>query len=277
MWNYYVYELRDPDTLEVFYVGKGQDRRVEAHKPDDNTAKGLKLREIYEKGKIPLRIIIGRFENEEQAFAVEAALIKWVYGKSKLTNSIQGHHHKFIRPIEQLVDNKLNEIEGIDLPPRDGMKIMRFVEYDRALFKIREKSEELAKTIDDLVNHFISITGGLIDNKKILIHRTTETRLSFFSSDVKENINLQKKQPANPVARIFFKSPKNKGEKLHLSFNRDPSQNFLMVSNSLIHTQLGILNGNIDYKKIDVILNQPNKWRDSEDLINKFLISSLNL
>jgi hypothetical protein len=35
MFNDYVYELRDPDTLEVFYVGKGSDRRLEAHKPDN--------------------------------------------------------------------------------------------------------------------------------------------------------------------------------------------------------------------------------------------------
>jgi hypothetical protein len=274
MFNDYVYELRDPDTLEVFYVGKGSDRRLEAHKPDNETDKGLKLDEIYRRGKEPLRIIIGRFENEEQAYAVEATLIKWVYGKNKLKNIIQGHRHKFIRPREQLIENQINEIEGIDAPPRDGMNIMRLVEYDKAIFKIREKSADLANAIDELVNHFKQVAAAQHSNK-ILVYRATETRLSFFSSEFDGNVNFQKRQPADPVARIFFKSPLNKGERLHLDFNRDPKDTFLQISNSDIHTKLGTLSNSVNPKKVDVILNNPSEWRKSEDLITDLLINSI--
>jgi hypothetical protein len=275
MWNYYVYELRDPDTLEIFYVGKGKDRRVEAHKPDDKTDKGLRLDEIYRKGKKPLRIIIGRFENEDQAFAVEATLIKWVYGKNKLTNIIQGHSHKFIRPREQLIENQLNEMEGVDVPPRDGVNIMRLMEYEKAICKIKEKSTTMACAVEDLAGHFMYISREKAKNIK-LSYRATETRLSFFKSEIDDILDLRKKQPAAPVARIFFKSPLNKGGKLHLSFDRDSNEIFSQLSNNNVHIQLGFLGEKIVHNKVDVIISNPSEWRESEDLITNLLINSIN-
>ena len=275
MWANYVYELRDPDTMEVFYVGKGTDYRVEAHKPDDKTEKSRKIAEIYLRGKEPLRIILGRFENEQQAFAVEATLIKWVYGKNKLTNIIHGHSHRFIRAKDQLINNQLEKIEGIDIPPRDGMNIMRLVEYDKAIAKIREKSNDIATAIEELVSHFIKIVDAQLGNVN-LIYRASETRLSFFAAEVGININLQKRQPADPVARIFLRSPLNKGGRLHLSFNRDPKTNFSEISNTSLQTKLGVVAGKVDLKKIDVLIKNPINWRDSEELINNFLLNAIN-
>ena len=39
-----------------------------------------KIQEIEKRGKNVYRVIIGRYETEEEALSVEATLIKWVYG-----------------------------------------------------------------------------------------------------------------------------------------------------------------------------------------------------
>ncbi len=274
MWKWYVYELRDPESLEVFYVGKGCEDRLYSHKSDEVTNKGLKILDINAKGKEPLRVIVGRFENEEQAFAVEATLIKWVYGKNNLKNSIQGHAHKFIRPREQLIDNRICPVEGIDAPPKDGMNFMRLMELDRAIEKIRDKSQDLAAALEDLVGYFVDIVNSNIDGTN-LVYRASETRISFFAAQLGSNINLQKRQPADPVARIFFKSSLNKGGRLHLSFTRDPKTDITQISNTQIEVRLGMLGGKIDDKKIDVILSNPVDWRASKEVITKLLLSSL--
>lgn len=274
MWKWYVYELRDPDSKEIFYVGKGCDERLNSHTSDETTEKGKKIAEIYSRGKQPLRIIIGRFENEEQAFAVEATLIKWVYGKNSLKNCIQGHAHKFIRPKSHLSESQICEIEGIDIPPKDGMNIMRLVEFDRAMTRVREKSIELALVIEELVNYFISTVSKEFSNVK-LIYRASETRLSFFLANEASNIDLQKRQPADPIVRIFFKSSLNKNGRLHLSFNRNTKIDFIAKTNKDIETKLGVLNKNIDDKKIDLILINPIRWQESEKVIKDLLINSL--
>ncbi len=106
---YYNYVLFDPRDHSVFYVGKGQRRRMHQHNAgfttiDEDEPDGLtisnkeqKIREIQDAGFEPLRRIIGTFKTEAEAFAVESVLIRWVYGIEKLTNMVSGQNHKFIR------------------------------------------------------------------------------------------------------------------------------------------------------------------------------------
>ena len=94
--QYYVYELRDPRNNELFYVGKGTRDRVNHHdSPDedaDGTEKERRIASIREAGYPDcIRLVIGRYRTEEEAFAVEATLIKWVYGRDNLTNLVAGH------------------------------------------------------------------------------------------------------------------------------------------------------------------------------------------
>lgn len=110
-YPHYVYVLIDPTANnEVFYVGKGQGARIQSHEKaaakfeseedeaeTDNTSKLGRLRAIAQSGASPVRLIIGRYETAAEAFAVEATLIHWVYGRTKLTNVAAGHNHDCIR------------------------------------------------------------------------------------------------------------------------------------------------------------------------------------
>jgi hypothetical protein len=102
---HYVYVLADPADQSVFYVGKGQGKRVSHHWSEarrdagTDTAKLARLRDLIARELAPLELIIGRYETEDEAFAVEATLIKWVYGFENLTNAVHGHGQERIRAL----------------------------------------------------------------------------------------------------------------------------------------------------------------------------------
>lgn len=103
-YPYYVYVYMDPlHDDEVFYVGKGSGGRIDAHMSQlsdkHNTEKQKRIQAIVAGGEQPLRLIVGRYKTEKEAFAVEATMIHWVYGKSSLTNISSGHNHLHIREI----------------------------------------------------------------------------------------------------------------------------------------------------------------------------------
>ena len=69
------------------------------------------IAEIKDAGNSIKQTVIGRFDTEEEAFAVECTLIHWVYGAENLTNIASGHGANSIRPqnnftqIQQLQEN----------------------------------------------------------------------------------------------------------------------------------------------------------------------------
>lgn len=151
---YYVYELRDPRDQSVFYVGKGTRlRAITAHSPEEENAKGERLREIREAGLTEHRTIIGRFETEEEAFAVESILIKWVYGFSNLTNKIHGHRQKFVRDFRYKAMPENDTIEGIDIPRRlAAIRDGSYTENQRHQILNNGIFEKLDSIRDHLVN-----------------------------------------------------------------------------------------------------------------------------
>ena len=120
MLPFYVYVLMDPDNNQVFYCGKGQGTRVEQHLPEVRTrianggeltsAKHLKIQEIYDRPQEPTEMVIGRYESEAEAYAVEATLIKWIYGFEQLTNAVQGHGHEYIREKGDFLERPLLDV-----------------------------------------------------------------------------------------------------------------------------------------------------------------------
>lgn len=99
--EHYVYELIDSRNNEVFYVGKGVEHRVEQHKKDaENNQSTEKLKRIsdieLDDGKIIERIL-GRYDTDNEARAVEATLIKYIYGIDNLTNKVHGRGADTIR------------------------------------------------------------------------------------------------------------------------------------------------------------------------------------
>ena len=92
--GYYVYFLIDPETQQVFYVGKGIGNRVFAHANAaiTNALPGEKLdriRAITSRGLAVEHIIHRHGLTEKEAFEIEAALIDYL-GIDNLTNQVQG-------------------------------------------------------------------------------------------------------------------------------------------------------------------------------------------
>lgn len=128
--DFYVYELFDRETGEVFYVGEGvreraydhlnESERIRKKLEKDPTLAGSILSEKVEKinalrsdrhDRIGVRVV-ARFESKEQALAVESVLINWIYGAETLTNISKGHGSRFVRPKAKATD----ELPGIDIP-----------------------------------------------------------------------------------------------------------------------------------------------------------------
>lgn len=91
--RFYVYELIDPRTSEVFYVGKGQKRRIYHHEAE--AAKGVHsrkcklIRDIWSSGREIERRIVSRHADENEALQAEFDLIA-AYGLQALTNVMPG-------------------------------------------------------------------------------------------------------------------------------------------------------------------------------------------
>lgn len=117
---FYVYVLMQPLTKEVFYVGKGKGTRMQQHSREVKlkmaigealtTAKQQKIKEVMDFSEELLELVVARFETEDEAFAVEATLIKWVYGFDALTNAVHGHGSECIRE-----KNNFEQSEYLDI------------------------------------------------------------------------------------------------------------------------------------------------------------------
>jgi hypothetical protein len=93
--GFYVYLLIDPETDQVFYVGKGIGNRIFAHLnaalADETLSDKLdRIRAIHAKG-LEVRHVVHRHGlTEKEAIEVEAALIDYI-GLTELTNQVQGY------------------------------------------------------------------------------------------------------------------------------------------------------------------------------------------
>jgi len=152
--KYYVYLLIDPRNKEVFYVGKGQGERALQHvrvaKNDSEGHKNNRILEIQASGNDVKELVIGRYDSEEEAYAVESTLIKWGYGFENLTNSVHGHYSQSIRKkdFHDIVD-------GIDIP----IKLYNQAgEYTEAFRKLVEENQ-VAHAVEDMRLKFIERLG----------------------------------------------------------------------------------------------------------------------
>jgi len=189
---YYVYELKDPADFKTFYVGKGQRDRIDGHDSDLAVSSELdaeKIRKIQQirardDNNAILKVIIGRFETEEEALAVEATLIKWVYGLGHLTNKVQGHRSTYIRPNGAVTEN----ISGIDREKKaftyDGSyrqaQVSKITEN-----RIEEKLESLSVAIR------IAIPNLEISNADVSNPQDPCVWVSGFSSVARLQVKMQ--------------------------------------------------------------------------------------
>jgi uncharacterized protein len=95
--NHYVYAYFDPRNYEMFYVGKGQNDRKDAHRSDKaGTVKERRIAEIKKAGLEPNIKVVAVNLTEDQAFLVEAALM-W-RPRESLTNLTRGNYSENFRP-----------------------------------------------------------------------------------------------------------------------------------------------------------------------------------
>jgi len=185
---YYVYELRDPRDNSVFYIGKGTNLRLYSHNPEEENAKGIRLKEIKDANLSERRIIIGRFETEAEAFAVESVLIKWVYGFGSLTNRVHGHRHRFIREANHKNPAEQTDIEGIDIQRRfqDGM----FVDNQRRLILQNGVIEKLESVREYLIEQPL-LNKLSVSNPDISRPQDPNLYITGFSDCVKLAVKMQ--------------------------------------------------------------------------------------
>jgi hypothetical protein len=97
--KYYVYALIDPNTNQIFYIGKGSGSRYKSHakatlKSGSNIAKYLKIHEIQNEGLEIKTEILYPYLNEEDALLLEKIMIymlgRKALGEGGLLNVVPG-------------------------------------------------------------------------------------------------------------------------------------------------------------------------------------------
>lgn len=90
---FYVYELRDGETGETFYVGKGSGRRMYQHKykarGGEQTPRADRIRAILAAGGTVVCVVIFETEDEREAYTREEKRIRYRWRKN-LTNQTDG-------------------------------------------------------------------------------------------------------------------------------------------------------------------------------------------
>ncbi|ENU81171.1 hypothetical protein F975_01035 [Acinetobacter sp. ANC 3789] len=193
---YYVYEFRDPRDNSVVYVGKGTGQRMlrsfELDKAQLNSIEA-KVKAIQDAGYTLQRVVVGRFATEEEAFAVEATLIKWVYGFERLNNQIHGHRHQNIRDYTQHLHANYSEISGIDIPRKIKLANDRSGKFsDDQRHKISENLiiEKLETLYTELINA-PELSGLIIQRPDLSIPQDPQIRLEIGHEDVQLSIKMQ--------------------------------------------------------------------------------------
>jgi len=104
--GHYIYLYLDPDTDQVFYVGKGIGNRCYAHLYDGRDCEKTRtIRKIRARGKEPrIEILIHGLPDDDTAFRVECAVIDLI-GVHKLTNQQRGQHSSAYgrMPLDELI------------------------------------------------------------------------------------------------------------------------------------------------------------------------------
>lgn len=183
--RFYVYELIDPRCGSVFYVGKGQRNRIDAHMAEarkgKRSRKCARIRAIEAAGLDVMKQKVAYFHDEAEAYLAEAELVD-SYGLENLTNSIPGGQGAYsialeelrrrakdrpptesadraslrklvplMRRTKELLDNGVTAVNIMDLASIDVAPIMEML--TKSLAKIIERrSVEWANEIADVFN-----------------------------------------------------------------------------------------------------------------------------
>jgi len=117
--KYYVYTLIDPDSFNIFYVGKGSGMRAWSHgrfkDGNKNIHKDRYIKDLYSKKKEPIVKIVKYFNDEDSAYNYEEHLIESI-GLDKLTNILldaRPPSKKGWTPSKETLEKRSRGLKGI--------------------------------------------------------------------------------------------------------------------------------------------------------------------
>ena len=166
--GYYVYLLKDPETHEVFYVGKGTGNRVFQHMRaatgSEESDKLERIRQILARRGEVKPVIHRHGMTEDQALEVEAALIDFV-GLDALSNRVHGLNSRERGPmtideiIEQYAAPEITVSEPailiiINRLYRRGMPANELYEATRGYWKVGERR--------NMARYALAIYNGIV-------------------------------------------------------------------------------------------------------------------
>jgi hypothetical protein len=200
-YKHYVYALIDATVVpaEIFYVGKGVNDRIDAHEEEanksadlDNHPKLERIRSLQKKeqqegvtGEYFKARIIGRYKSNDEARAVEATLIKFVYGRDNLTNKVHGAHHFMVRARgDWSTIAGIDNVRNVNTYLKDG----KYTENQRRLVienNIVEKLEMLKSEIET------SNLGVIVSEPDLSKVQDPTLWIQWLGSDVQISLKLQ--------------------------------------------------------------------------------------
>lgn len=227
--KYYIYLYLDPDTNEVFYVGRGRGNRTFTHLSDElKSNKTKRINEIRKRGKKPkIEILIHGLEDESLATKVEAAVIDLI-GVQNLTNKVRGWHSRVHGRMEvpEIIglynqkDVKITEpalLIRINRLFRYGMSPVELYDATRGIWKIgpnREKARYAFAVYDGIINEVYVITAwfpaGTTFTKRVQSGWKSTDRWEFIGAMAPSKI---RHKYINKSVRKYF--PKNDQNPIH--------------------------------------------------------------
>lgn len=226
--DYYVYLLIDPRNNKVFYVGKGKGNRINQHllgaldNKTEETEKIKRIRIIEKAGYKIKNIILRHGLNEDEAFAVECAMIDYI-GIENLTNIVSGHNSKkqglmdleeikIVYEAEKAVFNEPTILITINRLYRRGMSSKELYEATRKHWNInveRVTDVKIACAVyRGIIREVYSIkqwksSHGKLDGRHYFIGQiaSSSIRGRYLNKSVWEN---GKKASQNPIRYVNF-------------------------------------------------------------------------
>lgn len=190
--KYYVYIYSNPQTEEIFYIGKGKGNRVFAHLEDRfESHKVNYIQDLRNKGIEPkIEILIHGLDDEETALRVESSLIDLV-GIKNLTNKQSGYKSATFgrMTIEQVNSAYDKQKVQIDEPSilirisqafRYSMSVIELYDYTRGQWRLNPEKAKTAK-------YGFSIYQGIIQ-EVYEIHNWYEAGKTYSVRQGNENI-----------------------------------------------------------------------------------------
>ena len=218
--RYYVYALINPVDNTPFYIGKGEGRRLMEHfreplsssnesdeligldtkamldgrdeNADSESEKQKRIKELANAGYDHTAIarVIARRVNEQVALAIEACLIKSVYGANALTNQVAGHHPQRFRD-----KDNWEWIDGFDSTADDS---------------IREGSSPKRPR-----GHYVYLLRDPRSEEMFYVGKGTANRIDMHFSDARQHLDRKSEKlerirellaagiPQNAIARVL--------------------------------------------------------------------------